>query len=285
MKQISLLIIIVSLYCCGAMAQNTDKVIILHTNDTHSRIEAMPSNDRSFPGMGGYQLRANLIDGYRKAEPELLLFDAGDFCQGTPYFNLFKGRLEIKLMNAIGYHAVALGNHEFDNGLDSLKAILDEAQFPIVCCNLDFSETVLKDNIRPYIIFEDIKGLKIGVVGATVNPHGLVAQENFVGVKVLPGIETINHHAEYLKKTEHCDLIICLSHLGLNKYDERPEEPYDIRLAQESEHIDIIIGGHSHTYLEEPLVVKNRLGKDVLINQEGKNGVFVGKIEVEFERK
>ncbi len=276
--------IIIFLFACGNLnAQETGRITILHTNDTHSRIEPMPAKDKNYPGMGGYQLRANLIKSYREKDPGLILMDAGDFSQGTPYFNLFKGEIEIELMNALKYDVVTLGNHEFDNGLESMKNILGKASFPVVCCNLDFSETSLKDLIQPYIIMENIKGLKIGIIGATVNPVGLVALENYQGIKVLPCIETINHYAAFLRDEADCDLVICLSHLGFDQ--EREGEPYDQLLAQESENIDIIIGGHSHTFLEEPVYIENKTGKKVLINQEGKNGIFVGKIEVDFKKE
>lgn len=276
-------LIALCLTCSQAQAEEKQSLLILHTNDTHSRIEAMPEGDKHYPGAGGYQYRANLIREYRKSDPHLLLLDAGDFCQGTPYFNLYKGLVEVKLMNEIGYEAATLGNHEFDNGLESLKAVVDSARFPIVCCNLDFSETVLKDLIKPYIILEK-KGLRIGIVGATVNPEGLVARENFEGVKVLPALETINRFAETLKEKEQCELVICLSHLGLKENPEREGEAYDLLLAKESKDIDIIIGGHSHTFLEEPLFIENTVGRQVMINQEGKNGIFIGKIKVDFTR-
>lgn len=265
-------------------AEDETKLLILHTNDTHSRIEPMPANDKNYPELGGYQRRANLVKEFRQHEPELLLLDAGDFCQGTPYFNLYKGLVEVQLMNAMNYHAATLGNHEFDNGLDDLKAALDSARFPIVCCNLDFSATVLKDLIRPYIILKDVKGLKVGILGATINPEGLVAKENYEGVKTLPTLETVNHYADLLRNQEGCDLVICLSHLGLKANEERKDEPYDLLLAEESTDIDIIIGGHSHIFLEEPLYIRNQGGKDVLVTQQGRNGIFVGKLEVSLEK-
>lgn len=276
----SLLLLCLSLTDAG---DNTN-LLILHTNDTHSRIEQMPSNDKSYPQLGGYGRRANLVKEYRRSDPDLLLLDAGDFCQGTPYFNLYKGLVEVQLMNAMGYNAATLGNHEFDNGLESLKAVLDSARFPIVCCNLDFSNTVLKDMILPYIVLKDVKGIKVGIVGVTVNPEDLVAKENYEGVKVLPAIETVNHYASLLKSKESCDLIICLSHLGMVRNEEKKDEAYDQLLAAESKDIDIIIGGHSHIFLEQPLYIANKEGKEVLVTQQGRNGIYVGKLEVDFRK-
>ncbi len=260
-------------------AQTTKKVVIIHTNDTHSRIEPLPKNNNVNPNTGGVVRRATYIDQVRKENKNVLLFDAGDFVQGTPYFNLFKGKVEIGAMNRMKYDAGTLGNHEFDYGLDVLAQIVKKANYPIVNCNYDFSNTPLKGLVKPYVIIKKF-GMKIGVLGVGIDPEGLIQSEDYKGMIFNPVINSVNKYSEILKNQEKCDLVICLSHIGF-------ESPGDIVndqvLAQKSKFIDIIIGGHSHTYLEKPVVLKNLDGKDVLVYQMGKNGTFVGRIDAEMQ--
>lgn len=256
----------------GLFAQK--KLVILHTNDTHSRIEALPSSDKSYPNTAGVVNRESVIEDLRKNNKNVLLFDVGDFVQGTPYFNLFKGRVEGQAMNLMKYDAGTLGNHEFDYGLDTLKRIIKELDYPILNCNYDFSNTVLKDVVKPYAIFKK-DGLKIGVIGVGVDPEGLIQKDKYEGMIFNPINESVNKYAEFLKKKEKCDVIICLSHIGYND---------DVKLAQSTKHVDVILGGHSHTYMEEPEDIKNTQGNDVLMFQLGKNGSFVGKVELDLEK-
>jgi len=251
------------------------KIIVLATNDTHSRIEALPFTDKYTPGMGGVEARAAFIDEVRKQNSHVLLFDAGDFVQGTPYFNLFHGRVEAKAMNLMKYDAATLGNHEFDYGLDTLKMIIEKLDFPIVNCNYDFSNTVLKDRVKPYVILKK-NGLKIGVFGVGVDPEGLIQKSRYGDMVFKPVESSVNFYSKILKESKKCDLVICLSHIG---YAD------DIKLAEQSKYIDIIIGGHSHTYMEKPDIRKNAEGKDVIIFQTGKNGAYINKFEVEFEKR
>lgn len=256
----------------GLFAQK--KLVILHTNDTHSRIEALPSSDKSYPNTAGVVNRESVIEDLRKNNKNVLLFDVGDFVQGTPYFNLFKGRVEGQAMNLMKYDAGTLGNHEFDYGLDTLKRIIKELDYPILNCNYDFSNTVLKDVVKPYAIFKK-DGLKIGVIGVGVDPEGLIQKDKYEGMIFNPINESVNKYAEFLKKKEKCDVIICLSHIGYND---------DVKLAQSTKYVDVILGGHSHTYMEEPEDIKNTQGNDVLMFQLGKNGSFVGKVELDLEK-
>ncbi len=251
------------------------KLVILHTNDTHSRIEPMPSSDTRNPNMGGVVNRKAVIDSIRAVEKNVLLVDIGDFVQGTPYYNLFKGRVEAGAMNLMKYEVGTIGNHEFDYGLDSLKMVFDMLDFPIVCCNYDFSSTVLKGMVKPYVILKK-DGVKIGVIGASLDPDGMIQKDKYAGMRFLPVIETVNRYAEQLKLKDKCDVVICLSHVGLNP---------DKQLATRSKYLDMIIGGHSHTFMKEPDRIKNELGKEVFVYQVGKNGVYIGKIEVELGRK
>lgn len=256
----------------GLFAQK--KLVILHTNDTHSRIEALPSSDKSYPNTAGVVNRESVIEDLRKNNKNVLLFDVGDFVQGTPYFNLFKGRVEGQAMNLMKYDAGTLGNHEFDYGLDALKRIIKELDYPILNCNYDFSNTVLKDVVKPYAIFKK-DGLKIGVIGVGVDPEGLIQKDKYEGMIFNPINESVNKYAEFLKKKEKCDVIICLSHIGYND---------DVKLAQSTKYVDVILGGHSHTYMEEPEHIRNTQGNDVLMFQLGKNGSFVGKVELDLEK-
>lgn len=251
------------------------KIVILATNDTHSRIEPLPQTDKSNPGMGGVEARSAFISKVRHENPNVLLFDAGDFVQGTPYFNLFHGRVEAQVMNQMKYDAGTIGNHEFDYGLDTLKMIFDKLNYPIVCCNYDFSNTPLNGKVKPYVILKK-SGLKIGVIGIGVNPEGLIQKDKYEGMDFLPIVPSVNKYADILHNKEKCDIVICLSHLGYTA---------DIDLAGKSKYIDIIIGGHSHTFMEEPDKRKNEEGKDVLIFQTGKNGLYVNRFDVEFEKK
>ncbi len=272
----ALLLLVASI---GLQAQNTKKIVILHTNDTHSRIEPLPHNDKNLPNTGGVVRRANYIRQVRKVEKNVLLLDAGDFVQGTPYFNLFKGEAEVEAMNKMKYDAATLGNHEFDYGLEQLLKIVKKAKFPIVNCNYDFSRTELKNYVKPCIVLKK-NGLRIGVLGVGVNPEGIIQRENYEGMHFLPIINSVNKYAEILKTKEKCDLVVCLSHIGFTSAEGVVNDQI---LARESRFVDIIIGGHSHTYMETPIVLQNTDKKQVMIYQMGKNGSFVGRIDVKLE--
>lgn len=251
-----------------------ERLVILHTNDTHSRIEPLPPTDRTAPGMGGVVRRASYINQVRSENEQVLLFDAGDFLQGTPYFNLFKGEVEIKAMNLMHYDAATLGNHEFDYGLATLEKVVRQAAFPIVSSNYDFSGTALAGLVKPYLVLKKGK-LRIGVIGIDVQPKGLIAADNYNGMKFLDPEETANNLAEKLRREEKCDLIICLSHLGYSA---------DVRLAESSRNIDLILGGHSHTYLQEPTEQRNRDHRPVMIYQTSGRGAYMGRMDITMER-
>lgn len=266
-------IVLSLLYSTSVFSQK--KITILHTNDTHSRIEPLPETDRYSPDKGGVLRRAKYIDEIRKEEKNVLLFDAGDFVQGTPYYNLFRGEVEVKAMNLMKYDAVTLGNHEFDYGLEGLKRLIKWAEFPIISTNYDFAETDLIEVPKQYIIIKR-DGVKIGVIGLNVKPNGLIASANFTGMKFMDPLETGNKWATMLKEEEDCDMVVCISHLGYTS---------DKQLAEMSRNIDIIIGGHSHTFMEEPDIIKNADNEDILIYQTQGRGVYVGRIDIELERK
>ena len=254
------------------------KITILHTNDMHSHIHPFKSGRNK--GLGGMAQRANIIKKIRKENEHVLLFDAGDIFQGTPYFNFYKGELEFKLMSAMHYDAATLGNHDFDNGLEGLKNQLPHANFPFLSANYDFTETILKDTFKPYKIFKKDR-IKIGVFGIGIELNGLVPEELYGKTKYKDPIATANHYAHILKK-KNCDLIICLSHLGF-KYKES-KKVSDIILAKKSNNIDIIIGGHTHTFLKKAITVKNNNNEKVIINQVGWGGIKIGMIDVNFSQ-
>lgn len=262
------------------------KLVILHTNDTHSRIEELPTTDSKYPNTAGVINRKAVIDSIRSLYTNVLLLDAGDFVQGTPYFNLFKGRAEADAMNLLGYEATTIGNHEFDYGLDTMRMIFERLDFPVVNSNYDFSNTVVKDAVKSYIVIKKF-GLKIGILGVGPDPEGLVQEDKYKGMIFNPIVESANKYAEILKKKEKCDLIICLSHIGYTDDHAQKEgakavlDPY---LAENSRYIDVIIGGHSHTYMPKPDIRKNKDGKDIMIFQVGKNGTYIGKLELDLAK-
>ncbi len=268
-----LIIAIVTIIASTGCTRKSDRIVILHTNDTHSHIT--PEKN----GNGGVLNRAQLIESIRdsiKGENTLLL-DCGDFSQGSLYYNVFKGEFEIDIMNAMRYDAATLGNHEFDTGMENLAELIRKAQFPIVCANYRFNGTPCDDLIKEYITVER-GGRKIGIFGLSPDPAGLILKENYKGVEFISPIEAADKCVAKLKE-ENCDAIICLSHLGW----KIPNEYNDERLAAETEGIDIILGGHSHDQFEKPLHYTNRAGKTVIMNQTGKYGRNLGYMNVFFE--
>ncbi|MBX3255885.1 MAG: metallophosphatase [Chitinophagaceae bacterium] len=259
-----------------------ERLTILHTNDVHSRLEPFPMDAGKNAGLGGVAARAGLIHSVREKEKNVLLLDAGDIFQGTPYFNLYKGEPEIKAMTKMGYDAATMGNHDFDGGMENFSTQLRNAGFPIVLCNYDFTGTPLEQKTVPYKIFK--KGrLKIGVTGVGIKMEGLVPENLFGKTKYLDPVQHANATAEFLKRKQGCDMVICLSHLGFG-YKE-PDKMCDEILSKESEHIDLILGGHTHTFMDHPAVFKNRNGNDVIVNQVGWAGIMLGRLDFVFEKK
>jgi len=255
--------------------ESLQKITILHTNDTHSNIETFPENHAAFPSRGGVARRHTLIQQIRREEQHVLLVDAGDIFQGTPYFNKFNGTLEMKLMSMLEYDAATMGNHDFDIGLDGFLAAKKLATFPFICSNYDFSNTQLKNETVPYKVFQ--KGaIKIGVFGIGIELEGLVMKSNYGDTVFQDPIEMANKWADYLRMELECDLVICLSHLG---FQYRQNKLSDKVLAASTTNIDLIIGGHTHTFLEKPSYAKNAEGKLVLINQAGWAGLSLGRID------
>lgn len=269
MKKFGFLLLAVLLVACGKHSAESVKLTILHTNDTHSRI--LPDKKS---GRGGYARRMGLINKERALDPDMILLDAGDFSQGTPYFNYFNGRVEMDAMNWMKYDAATLGNHEFDNGLDTLAMVLKRAHFPIVCANYDFTGTPLEGLTQPYVILER-KGVKVGVFGLGCYPYSVIDDENFVGVRYLgPSYDIPQQMADTLR-AQGCDVVICLSHQGTKQHG--PGEPYDLEMVGKTRNIDVVIGGHTHQLVTDT-TIKNLDGKDIPLRQMKKQGEYLGKI-------
>lgn len=260
--------------------KNVQRLVILHTNDTHSHIDPHPENHNLYPNQGGILARAALIDSYRQTNEHVLLLDAGDFFQGTPYFNRYHGVLEMKLMSALGYDVVTLGNHDFDIGIEGLLNAKKYANFKFTNANYDFTNTALAGQIEPYHIIQ--KGIfKIGIFGLGVELNGLVPAANYQGIQIKDPIKSAQITVEALQQKK-CDYIICLSHLGYKYQDDTT--PSDIKLAQQVSGIDLIIGGHTHTFMDAPTAIQNPSGSTVWIHQVGWAGVRLGVIEIEGHR-
>ncbi|WP_026777792.1 bifunctional UDP-sugar hydrolase/5'-nucleotidase [Polaribacter sp. Hel_I_88] len=264
-------------------AKQKRHITILHTNDTHSQIEPFKPNHHRNANKGGVARRATLIEQIRKENSNTLLLDAGDIFQGTPYFNYFGGELEFKLMSMLKYDVATIGNHDFDNAIEGLYKQLPHAKFDFVSANYDFTNTVLDTHVKPYkIMVKD--GIKIGIFGLGIELEGLVSKKMYKETAYLDPIEITQDITNQLKNEEHCDLIICLSHLGYH-YRKNTAQISDLNLAKSTKNIDLIIGGHTHTFLPKPTLVKNLDDKNVLVNQVGAYGINLGRIDFYFDEK
>ena len=259
----------------------TKKITILHTNDVHSHIDPFGPEDGRNPNKGGVSRRASLIESIKNENPNTLLLDAGDIFQGTPYFNYYGGELEFKLMSKMQYDAATIGNHDFDNGIDGLYAQLPHAEFEFISANYDFTNTIMDSHTKPYKVFVK-DGIKIGVFGLGIELNGLVESSLYKETLYLDPVETSQEMVRVLKTIEQCDLIVCLSHLGYH-YRNNPKKVSDLRLASATSGIDLIIGGHTHTFLPKPTVVKNKDDENVLVNQVGCYGINLGRIDFYFD--
>jgi 5'-nucleotidase len=259
----------------------TKKLTILHTNDVHSYIDPFPPTHPKNPNMGGVARRAALIETIRKENPNVLLLDAGDIFQGTPYFNYYGGELEFKLMSMMKYDIATIGNHDFDNSIEGLYNQLPNASFEFVNANYDFKNTIMDGHVKPYkIVYKD--GIKVGVFGIGIELEGLVDKKNYKETVYHDPVSVSQDMARILKQEEKCDLVICLSHIGY-QYKNEPNKISDVRLATLTKDIDLIIGGHTHTFLDKPTIIKNADGKDVLVNQVGCYGLNLGRIDFYFD--
>ncbi len=279
MKTRFFIIVFLWLFLANFSQAQIKKVVLLHTNDTHSQIEPLDTTDSKYPDRGGISRRQAYVENIRISEKNVLVFDAGDFSQGTIYYNIFGGQVEIECMNRIGYDAVTLGNHEFDSGLENLRKMLRKARFSVVCTNYDVSTTCLKKWVKPFHIIQT-DGLRIGVIGLGVCLEGVVQQKNCRGIKFIPPYEIAEKTALFLKEKKKCDLVVCLSHLGLD-----PKTYNDRDLAKKTTGIDVILGGHSHVFMKTPELMENARGRKVLVSQAGEKGVLIGRVDIVFSSK
>ena len=280
MKRFHLIIFIALLSIVSTTAKTRKQLVVLHTNDTHSTIMPLNENldNKDLAGRGGCLRRINMIKEERKQNPDLLFFDSGDFSQGSGYYTLFKGEVEVGLMNQMGYDAATIGNHEFDFGLNNLAKLIRMANFPIVCSNYDFTGTPCEGLVKDYITLQR-NGLKIGVFALGAPMKGLVSNKNCEGVTFLDPAETAKKYVMLLRKQEKCDVVICLSHLGW-KISEYPDEQF----IREIDGCDLVLGGHTHTYMPTLEYAPDKTGRMIPDDQNGKHGVFVGKLVLTFEK-
>ena len=280
MKRLHLIIYIVLLASMTAVAKKHKQLVILHTNDTHSCIMPLNENldNKDLAGRGGFLRRINMIKEERQKNPDLLLFDSGDFCQGSGYFTLFKGEVEIGLMNLMGYECTTIGNHEFDFGMENMAKLFKMANFPVVCSNYDCTGTVLEGLVKPYITIKR-SGLKIGVFALSPKMKGLVFDGNCEGITYLDPAETAQKYIDILRKQEKCDLVICISHLGW-AISEYPDQEF----LRQTEGCDLVLGGHTHTYMPSLEYAPDKNGKMIPVDQNGKHAAFVGKLILNLEK-
>lgn len=280
MKRLIILSLILTAFAVTGMAR-VKKLLILHTNDTHSCVMPLKTTlaDTLQAGRGGFLRRLAMLDQERQKNPDLLLFDSGDFSQGSSYYSMFKGDVEVELMNMMRYDAATIGNHEFDFGMENMARLFRMADFPIVCANYDFTGTCVEGLVKPYVVIR-CNGVKIGVFGLSPKMKGLVSDKNCVGVKYLDPVKAAQKTADLLKNKEKCDLVVCISHLGWNIGGDD-----DVLMMKNTRNIDIVLGGHSHSYFKQEKWVKNLDGVSVPNDQNGKSGIFVGRLEVEMKKK
>ena len=289
MKRISIYCLLMFCALLTASAQQTKQLVILHTSDTHSRIEPIDlhaadpyacllyTSDAAdeYAGAGGVVRRATFLKDFRTKNPDVLLFDCGDISQGTPYYNLFRGEVEVRMMNLMGYDAMTIGNHEFDFGLDNMARLFRMAHFPVVCANYDVTGTVLEGLVKPYVVLER-GGMKIGVFGVSPKMEGLVQADKCEGIVYNDPIVAAQEVTDLLRTKEGCDVVICLSHLGFRLKNEVCDE----KLAAATRGIDVILGGHSHTFMEKPAFCLNAEGKSIPVLHTGRSGIFVGELDL-----
>lgn len=262
----------------SAFSRQVDENIltILYTNDTHARLDPFPKNAREFAGLGGIARRANLVRHIRRRQDNVLLLDAGDVFQGTPWFDMYGGEVDFKLMSEIGYDAMAVGNHEFDNGLQSFADVASHADFPILAANYSFRNTPLDGVIRRFIV-KEMAGIKIGIFGLGIGLEGVVDSKLYGAVRSRDPEVWANGMVKSLRQFHNCDLVICLSHLGYSYGDSRMD---DVTLAGRVDGIDLIIGGHTHTFMDQPEWVSNPSGSQSIVTQMGHNGIRLGRIDI-----
>lgn len=258
--------------------QKGEKLItVLHTNDTHSQIDPIIENDKTYGGKGGVARRATLVKRVRKENPNTLMIDAGDVCQGTPYFNFYKGEVEYKAMSLIGYDAGTIGNHEFDNGVESLAKAIQFANFDIVSTNYDVRGSALESKVKSHVV-KEVGGLRVGLFGLGIRPEGLITPDNFKPVQYLDPVGTARNVTKLLREQERCNLVLGMSHLGYYA-EAKNGEVGDSQVAAQVDGIDFIASGHTHTFMDKPVLQKNPAGKDTIIFQVGRSGIFVGRVD------
>lgn len=258
-------------------AKGETLITVLHTNDTHSQIDPILENDKTYAGKGGVARRSTLVHRVRKENPNTLMIDGGDVCQGTPYFNFYKGEVEYKAMSLIGYDAGTIGNHEFDNGVESLAKAIQFANFDIVSTNYDVRGSALESKVKTHVV-KEVGGVRVGLFGLGIRPEGLITPENFKPLTYLDPVRMSRGVVKLLREQERCQLVLGMSHLGYYPNPQR-DEIGDTQVAAQVDGIDFIASGHTHTFMERPVVQKTPNGKDTVIFQVGRSGIYVGRVD------
>ena len=258
--------------CSGASAQ---KLTIMHFNDTHSHLE--PERAGKSAGRGGVIERAALVDSVRNAvgRRNFLLLHAGDFNQGTSYYTTLGGMLEVGLVNALGYDVITLGNHEFDDGIEHLGRRLAGLKCPVVCSNYDFSQFELGKYVKPYVVLKR-GGMRIGIFGMLTDITKVVERTIADRLPKFGDVETADRWASYLKNEKKCDIVIALTHLGIENEDFMDQD-----LVRATRNIDLVVGGHSHTFIKDIVYENNIDGKPVPIVQNGCWGLDTAELSIE----
>ena len=249
--------------------------VMLFTNDFHSQIE--PTDDNK----GGVLRLKALVDSVRTAEPHVLLADAGDLVQGTYYFSLLNGVVEMKMLDMLKYDIRTIGNHEFDKKMSGLGDMLAMSKVPVVAANYDFSKTNLAQYVVPSKILKAGK-IKVGFIGLNVRLLNLVNKTACEGVEWQDAINVADKYAEELRE-QGADIVIAISHLGYG--GGSTEYYYDCGIATRTRHIDMIIGGHSHTTLKNATYVTDLDGNMVPIVQTGSKGLNLGYAKIKLDDK
>ena len=259
-------------------ARGETLITVLHTNDTHSQIDPILDNDKNYPGKGGVARRATLVKRIRKENPNTLMLDGGDVLQGTPYFNFYRGEVEYKAMSLIGYDAGTLGNHEFDNGVEALAKALQFANFDVISTNYDVRGSALEKKVKTHAV-KVLGGVRVGLFGMGISPKGLITPENFKPLQYLDPVRTARGVVKLLREQEKCTLVLGMSHLGYYKNPQDPDDVGDTQVAAQVDGIDFIASGHTHTFMEKPVVQKTPNGGDTVIFQVGRSGIYVGRVD------
>ncbi len=275
MKFLRLALIAVLALATRASAAEPIKIRVYHTNDVHGWIMPRPDKFQTGRLIGGAAAFAALVG--KETGPKLVL-DGGDWWQGTPEGSLTKGDAVAEVFNAVGYDAIVIGNHEYDDGQDSLRALVGKMKMPVLSANTFGADGKLVPWARPWIV-KEVGGVKIGILGLTTpQMRRLARNKDIAGLDFRSEVDSALIAVKALKK-EGATVIIAVTHLGLK--GETQEYEGDQRLARDVPGIDLIVGGHTHTFLNRAIRGEN----GTLIVQAGSYLVKAGRTTLEIDSK